>query len=213
MNRSLPSPDAPLHAILERLTPPVHVLDPDASLADLASAFAEDGRSLTAYLVATRRLEGVVPFRTLRRAIHPRHGARFPGLAGLAQRMWATPADAALRDVARAIPAATLDTRICDALFHMDLHHLSDLPIVDRRGELVLELTHGAHARILDDLLGQAHRSRRRAAEPLPRSFDRVAIGGADAQGKDQNEIEKEQAGPSGPAGVSRISSGGRSRG
>ncbi|HWH07831.1 MAG TPA: CBS domain-containing protein, partial [Candidatus Thermoplasmatota archaeon] len=134
---------------------PAHVLRPDAGLRDVADAFARDARSLTAYVTTGGdRLAGAVPFQALRRAVHPRRGARFPGLAGLLQRAWSLPVTHA-RDLARDVPAATLETRIRDALFTMDLHRLADLPVVDRRGRLVLELTHGAHARLLSELMAR----------------------------------------------------------
>lgn len=145
-------PRAHLRIVREMLTPPVHLLREDATLAELIDTFARDATSQTAYLVTpSRRLVGSVPFRDLRRALHLRHGARFPGLAGLIQRAWHGAVEAA-GDLAKQECGVTLDTPIRDALFHMDLRRLSDLPILDQRGTLTLELTHGAHAKLLANL-------------------------------------------------------------
>lgn len=161
----------PLRQLDKFLTPPVHTLPPDATLADLARRFQLDARSRTAYLVTPGGgLVGVVPFRALRRHVHPRVGARFPGLVGLLQRLGAAPVRRAA-DLAVSAAPARPDTRLRDALFQMDLRRLTDLPVVDARGRLVRELTHEAHARLLAELLAstsgaQPGPTRQRLARP-----------------------------------------------
>lgn len=155
MNPPRPHTSAELRVLREYLTPPTIVLPEDATLDDLVDAFATHARSHTAYLTTSSGLlAATVPFRKLRKALHPRYGARFPGLAGLLQRAVRAPVRKAL-DCATRAPGVTLHTPIRDALFQMDLHKLTDLPIVDAHGKLVLELKHDAHAKILRDLSGR----------------------------------------------------------
>lgn len=155
MTHPRPDPRAELRVIREVLTPPTHVLPEDATLEDITHAFAADGRSQTAYLASSGGLlTGIVSFRSLRRAVHLRQKVRFPGLAGLLQRAWHGRATSA-RDIAKAPIGVDLHTPIRDALFQMDIQRLSDLPIVDRRGAVVLELTHDSHAKLLRDLLAK----------------------------------------------------------
>lgn len=181
MTHARPLPTAQLRVIRELLTPPAHVLREDATLGDVADAFATDGRSQTAYLTGPGGLlTGVVPFRRLRRAAHLRNKVRFPGLAGLLQRAWVGPV-ATARDIARPPVGVDLHTPIREALFHMDVQRLTDLPIVDQRGAILLELTHDAHAKLLRDLL----------AKPIARAID---VRGKNGEPKASNVDKRDQS-------------------
>lgn len=153
---NLPADLAPadaLRRIEPLLSPPVHVVRPEASLAEMAARLARDARSHTLHVTTEEGFPlGVVPFRALRRAVHVRAGVRLPGLAGHAQRLWHADARTAEDLLVRVRPARA-ETSLADALLEMDVARIADLPVVDRHGVLRRELTHHAHARLLDALL------------------------------------------------------------
>lgn len=160
------------------LTAPRHVVRSTATIDETAARLLRDPSSSTAYVVNLNgRLLGIVPFARLQRALHARVGVRATGVGGLveglrdARRLTA-------EDVMAGIEAPTAAVSIRAALLAMQRAQAADLPVVDGRGKLWLELTHAGHARLLALLLegAEARLAQRPHARPEPRRFEHDGV-------------------------------------
>lgn len=145
-----------LAEVQDLLTPPRHVVRNTATLQEAAERLLQDPSSSTVHVVNLNgRLLGILPFARVQRALHARAGVRAGGVGGLLEGL-RDGGRLGVEDVMVRLEAPTAATTVHAALLAFERFGTTDLPVVDGKGKVWLELTHAGHARLLAALLGDA---------------------------------------------------------
>lgn len=141
MHEAIPRARSPIRTLRLRRPASARILLPDSSLLDMVEALIHHPEHRALYVVDDEgRLQGIVELEAVQAAINARYGVRGSGLLGFTRHVRDLQRETAAQ-LMRPAPAVRDDASIRSALRLAQDFSLDAIPVTDRNGRLVSELT------------------------------------------------------------------------